>query len=203
MRQSEIKKKDSYLKKNIERIMEEFSFEHDMNQGGALTVTNDPKFDAYINKKFELETTQRDRKHKREVCRFWLHSKCAKGSSCEFLHSMDYSKMPVCPMGDSCVSPNECPFKHLNSDRPECANYQLGFCSFGRRCPHRHVQRTAEELPQISHYWTPHYEAIRRNALMKKTSTTFRKKECSYYEVNKWCPYFDMCNFSHTKEQHK
>jgi hypothetical protein len=148
----------------------------------------------------ELETSARDIKHKREVCRYWLHSKCMKGRQCEFLHALDYAKMPNCPMGDTCTAGNECPFKHLDPQRPECANYQLGFCSFGRRCPHRHVVRGPEELPEISPYWglpsTVLYAAHVRAQQMSQESN-FRKKKCEYYHVKGWCPYFDMCNFSH------
>jgi len=145
----------------------------------------------------ELETTAKDSKHKREVCKYWLHSKCMKGRDCEFLHVLDYSKMPVCPMGDTCTAGSACLFRHLDPERPECANYQLGFCSFGRRCPHRHVVRSSEELPEISPYWTSQYSAIKRNEQLSKQSNTFRKKECEYFSKNGWCPYFDMCNFSH------
>jgi cleavage and polyadenylation specificity factor subunit 4 len=143
-----------------------------------------------------LETTARDKKHKREVCRYWLHAKCMKGRDCEFLHALDYQKMPVCPMGDTCTAGSECPFKHLDPERPECSNYQLGFCSFGRRCPHRHVMRDASELPTVSAYWTDAYSAHARIQKMS-SQTSFRRKECEYFSVNQWCPYFDMCNFSH------
>lgn len=148
----------------------------------------------------DLETTARDVKHKREVCRYWLHSKCMKGHSCEFLHVLDYSKMPFCPMGDTCTAGSECPFKHLDPQRPECANYQLGFCSFGRRCPHRHVVRPADALPDISAYWglegPMKYSAHVRDESMAH-EPNFRKKKCEYYHTKGWCPYFDMCNFAH------
>lgn len=135
-------------------------------------------------------------KHGREVCRYWLHSKCMKGDKCEFLHSLDYSKMPLCHLGDQCPSKTECPFRHLQDTRPLCSNYELGFCSFGRRCAHRHVMRLPEELPELSSYWTPDYCAIKR-AASEAHNPMFRKKACEYFTRNKWCPYFDMCNFRH------
>lgn len=145
------------------------------------------------------EYSTSNRKHKREVCRYWLNSRCAKGQACEFLHVIDYAKMPICPMGDSCGS-TECTFRHLSEYRPLCANYQLGFCSFGRRCAHRHEQKPASALPQVSDYWTSLYAAIERSEAMLRTPetrNTFRKKTCEYFQSNGWCPYFDMCNFKH------
>jgi len=138
----------------------------------------------------QLATVARDRKHKREVCRYWLQSKCLKGNDCEFLHTVDYEKMPVCPMGDACDA-RECPFKHLDSERSVCANYQVGFCSLGRRCPHRHVAVEGPP-PEVSPYWGPTYAALKRSE-----TKNFRKKPCDYFLANKWCPYFDMCNFIH------
>lgn len=138
-----------------------------------------------------------DPKHGREVCRYWLHSKCMKGTKCEFLHSLDYAKMPVCHLGDACTSVAECPFRHLDVTRDVCANYELGFCSFGRRCPHKHVKKPAADLPEVSTYWTPSYVALARAKQQASANPTFRKKACDYFVRNGWCPYFDMCNFQH------
>ena len=137
-----------------------------------------------------LATESLNRKHKREVCRYWLQSKCLKGQACEFLHSIDYSKMPMCTRGDACQE-KDCQFKHGAESRSVCANYQLGFCSFGLRCNHLHV--TGAELPDVSPYWTPEYAALSRPS----TGPNFRKRPCDYYTQNGWCPYFDMCNFAH------
>lgn len=142
-----------------------------------------------------LATEASDKKHKREVCRYWMQSKCMKGSNCEFLHTLDYTKMPVCPLGDMCLNQNDCPYKHMDPTRAECSNYQLGFCSFGKRCPHRHVERSGP-APDISDYWLHSYSALERNRSLAN-SKTFRRKQCDYFVANGWCPYFDMCNFSH------
>jgi len=138
-----------------------------------------------------LATIATNRKHKREVCRYWLQSKCLKGQACEFLHSIDYDKMPSCPMGDACDRTANCPYKHVD-EKALCSNYQLGFCSLGRRCPHKHVEH-AGPPPETSAYWLPEYAALTRQV----SSKSFRRKACDYYVANKWCPYFDMCNFSH------
>ena len=132
---------------------------------------------------------------KKEVCRYWLDSRCLKGQQCEFLHALDDDRMPVCVLGDQCDN-SDCKFKHPDPNRQECANYQLGFCSFGRRCQHKHVERRPYELPILSAYWNESYLATKRIADLK-SSKTFRKKPCDYFIANKWCPYFDMCNFSH------
>lgn len=142
-----------------------------------------------------LATAASDKKHKKEVCRYWMQSKCMKGNACEFLHSLDYTKMPVCPLGDLCSTREDCPYKHMDPSRPLCANYQLGFCSFGKRCTHRHVE-LAGPPPEISEYWTPKYSALQRSDSLAKEKT-FRKKPCDYFKANGWCPYFDMCNFAH------
>jgi hypothetical protein len=153
-----------------------------------------------------LATQASNPRHKREVCRYWLQSKCQKGDACEFLHAMDYSKMPSCPLGDSCDA-EECPFKHADPKRPECSNYQIGFCSFGRQCPHRHVERHAGHLPEVSPYWLTAaappappelaYSAVAYAARKKAESRHWRTRVCDYFDANGWCPYFDMCNFAH------
>lgn len=145
-----------------------------------------------------LATEASNPKHKREVCRYWLQSKCQKGDACEFLHALMPSKMPMCPLGDACDA-EECPFKHADADRPECANYQLGFCSFGRRCPHKHTELGPETLPDVSAYWSESKYAAHDYSALKQRGPNWRKKPCDYFQSNGWCPYFDMCNFQHLR----
>lgn len=142
-----------------------------------------------------LETAARNPKHKKEVCRYWLNSKCMKGSQCEFLHALDHGKMPMCTAGDLCAS-QACTFKHPDPNRPICANYQVGFCSFGRRCTHRHVA-VAGPPPAINPYYKPTEYAANVRAAHLTKDKTFRRKPCEYFQTNGWCPYFDMCNFKH------
>jgi cleavage and polyadenylation specificity factor subunit 4 len=132
-----------------------------------------------------------NKKHQREVCRYWLSGRCQKGLECEFLHSIDYNKMPACVNGDSCVE-SSCCFIHPDPNRQICANYQIGFCSFGNRCIHKHV--VEKTLPDISSYWTQDGVSTYKPRLSGKN---FRMAPCDYYAKNKWCPYFDMCNFKH------
>ena len=143
-----------------------------------------------------LATSATNRKHKREVCRYWLQNRCRKGQGCEFLHAMMPDRMPLCPMGDLCQTRLECPYQHLDDTRPVCANYQVGFCSFGKRCRHRHVALGLESLPEVSAYWTPEY-AANDYAKHMAPAHTWRSAPCEYFKANGWCPYFDMCNFSH------
>lgn len=132
---------------------------------------------------------------KTEVCRYWLNNSCRKGEQCEFLHSLNYAKMPYCSDGDFCNN-EKCVFKHRPlENRTVCANYQLGFCSFGRRCTHIHVPGTV--APEISPYWKKPDTNSLYAALLFNGGPMFRKKKCDYYSSNKWCPYFDMCNFDH------
>lgn len=146
-----------------------------------------------------MATQAANAKHKREVCRYWLQSRCQKGQSCEFLHAFNYDKMPMCALGDDCTTEG-CPYKHPAAARPVCANYELGFCFMGRRCQHKHVVKGPEQLPAVSTYWTPEYAAEGRAEILKFCST-FRKRPCSYFEANSWCPYFDMCNFVHASKK--
>ena len=141
-----------------------------------------------------LQTDAKQHNHKKVVCHYWLKNKCVKGVNCEFLHMLDYEKMPFCPLGQYC-SQQDCAYKHYTTERSICANYQLGFCSFGKRCPHFH-QQLAGPAPEVSPYWTPEYQAVKRVKCMQN-SKTFQKKPCEYYAKNLWCPYFDMCNFKH------
>jgi hypothetical protein len=142
-------------------------------------------------------TYTKNKKHKREVCRYWLQSRCLKGNDCEFIHTVDHSKMPVCPMGDSCLNINDCSFQHLSSQRTLCANYQIGFCSFGRRCRHRHEELGPDALKAVSVYFSDSYSAINYAKDTAQANHNFRKAKCEYFSLNGWCPYFDMCNFSH------
>ena len=154
-------------------------------QGSTKSLTQGP---------LELATFTKNKKHKREVCLYWLQSRCLKGFSCEFLHTVDYSKMPPCPMGEHCLSKEDCPYNHIET-RALCANYQVGFCSLGKRCRHAHVQMGPEALQEVSPYWTNEYAAL---AYAKDNKNKhFRKTKCEYFVANGWCPYFDMCNFSH------
>lgn len=136
-----------------------------------------------------------NKKHKREVCRYWLQSRCQKGIHCEFLHKLDDSKMPSCPKGSSCdripgscnTLFEPCPFRH-DVKKSRCVNYDAGFCSFGLRCPHEHVISTGGP-PVVSPVF---FELPERDV-----GPNFRRAVCSYWSSNQWCPYFDMCNFLH------
>lgn len=141
--------------------------------------------------------TKTNYKHKREVCRYWMNGRCTKGQSCEFLHSLDLDKMPICSRGYECANA-DCNFKHPETKKDLCANYQLGFCSFGNRCAHAHEM--SKSAPFISAYWTQNgalnenYAGLEKNRTISKH---WRRKQCEYFTSNGWCPYFDMCNFIH------
>ena len=144
-----------------------------------------------------------NRKHGREVCRYWLNSACQKGDQCEFLHRIDYDRMPTCPYGDSCerqVSEanksktglfEPCPFVHPTK-KNRCTNYDQGFCSLGNRCLHEHVF-VEGPAPFVSPYFF--VQPTRDISHLK----SFRSAPCTYYSINGWCPYFEMCNFTHNK----
>jgi hypothetical protein len=62
-------------------------------------------------------------------------SQITKGSSCEFLHEFDMSRMPSCyffTKYGECSNP-ECMYRHINPEenQKECPWYQRGFCKHG------------------------------------------------------------------------
>jgi len=139
-----------------------------------------------------LETIPTNPKHKREVCRYWMKNLCTKGSSCEFLHMWDQNRMPKC-LQPNCTD-KQCPFTHTVKENV-CANYMNGFCSFGNNCPHQHVPLDGPP-PDVAALWTTEDASIEYAEKMRNAKT-FRKKPCSYWITNGWCPYFEMCNFTH------
>lgn len=140
-----------------------------------------------------LVTATNNPKHKREVCRYWIKGTCVKGIDCEFLHMWDLTRMPKCH-NENC-SDTSCPFKHTEK-KFICANYEQGFCSFGRNCPHKHVLKEGPP-PETASFFTENYEALVYQNDMQQINQNFHKKPCSYYVQTGWCPYFDMCTFHH------
>jgi hypothetical protein len=138
-----------------------------------------------------LETVAKDKKHKREVCRYWMNGMCKK-EDCEFLHVYDASRMSECPFNESCRVDN-CPLKHTQK-KLLCLNYEQGFCSLGRYCPHRHVVKEGPP-PFVASFFLEGYTD------RPADGPHFRKKVCSYWSTTGWCPYFDMCAFLHAEGQ--
>lgn len=132
--------------------------------------------------------------HKREVCRFWINNTCVKGSNCEFLHEFKHESMPMCRKGGSCVDPS-CPFKHDQTDRPRCPNYDAGFCSFGSGCQYQHIKQ--EIAPEIAQQFFDDDPLLTYLKNRKKEQPTFRSRPCEYYKADGWCPYFSICAFKH------
>lgn len=157
----------------------EFSFE---NQ-----ITNEPT--TLVNRPFKNI-------HKKVVCRYWLNSNCSKHDSCEFIHEFVPDKMPECRKGTACKDPS-CYFKHIQKDeKPLCANYEAGFCSFGHSCSFRHEYK-AQPPPLIAQMFLTHDPAKELNHTRSTMQSSFRSAECPYFKVDGWCPYFLICAFSH------
>lgn len=129
---------------------------------------------------------------KKEVCRYWVRNNCTKGSNCNFLHEFQQDKMPLCT-NPNCNN-NMCFFKH-ELKKTLCSNYENGFCSFGNTCPHLHVTKEGPP-PLIAPLFTFQEPSL---AYQKEMSikSTYQKKPCAYWARNGWCPYFEMCNFTH------
>jgi hypothetical protein len=87
-----------------------------------------------------------------------------------------------------------CFFKH-ESKKTVCSNYENGFCSFGNTCPHEHIQK-AGPPPLVAPFFTLNEPSLVYISEMQKNEN-YKKKVCSYWQRNNWCPYFEMCNFTH------
>lgn len=81
------------------------------------------------------------------VCKHYLRGLCKKQDLCDYLHSVDYGRMPECfffsKYGE--CSNAECHYRHVDPERKrnECPYYARGFCRHGPKCRHRHVRRVA------------------------------------------------------------
>ncbi|KAI0559214.1 Zinc finger CCCH-type domain containing protein [Gracilaria domingensis] len=82
------------------------------------------------------------------VCKHYLRGLCKKQDMCDYLHSVDYGRMPECYFYSKFqeCSNAECFYRHVDPDKKkknECPYYIRGFCRHGPKCRHRHVQRVA------------------------------------------------------------
>lgn len=81
------------------------------------------------------------------VCKHYLRGLCKKQDLCDYLHSVDSSRMPECfffsKYGE--CSNQECPYRHVDQEKKknECPYYARGFCRHGPKCRNRHVKRVA------------------------------------------------------------
>lgn len=81
------------------------------------------------------------------VCKHYLRGLCKKQDLCDYLHSVDYGRMPECffysKYGE--CSNAECPYRHVDPEKKknECPYYARGFCRHGPKCRHRHVKKVA------------------------------------------------------------
>lgn len=150
----------------------------------------------------QLQTESTDAKFKRVVCRFWLNGECIHDTKCKFLHVYDLAKMPECRWGSKCQKKG-CVFKHLtDAEKDECANFRLGFCSFGPVCKYRHDVKKPTELPAISEAWTHEYIADKRSKRKAvEEPEKWRVGMCPVLEKLGWCSFFDNCAFAHNPEQ--
>ena len=134
--------------------------------------------------------------HKKVVCRYFLNKTCLKGDNCEFLHVYKHDALPECRKGPMCGDPS-CPLRHSDKlDRPRCANYDAGFCSFGYSCPLQHV--FVDSPPSIAALFLKDDPAKKWVAHRQATQRSFRSAPCPYYESDGWCPYFSTCAFRHS-----
>ena len=134
--------------------------------------------------------------HKREVCRYWLNNCCKKGDTCEFLHSFEQDKMPICRKGVACGDPS-CFLTHSSKEeKPLCPNFAAGFCSFGYSCQWRH-DVVEGPPPPVAIQFLANDPAKVWIAERRASQRSFRTAPCPYFHNDGWCPYFLSCAFSH------
>eukprot|EP00920_Eleutheroschizon_duboscqi_P023025 GHVT01056558.1.p1 GENE.GHVT01056558.1~~GHVT01056558.1.p1 ORF type:complete len:495 (-),score=114.52 GHVT01056558.1:371-1855(-) len=131
---------------------------------------------AAIGKRPDAQTSLGKGKHS-VVCRHWLKGMCMKADFCDFLHQLDYRRMPACRQQQrsgycSDMHRGNCYFRHeatageatfdsfavasilpTSSASTECLHYFLGFCKAGTRCRKSHVPRERKELPEFLPDW--------------------------------------------------
>ncbi len=78
------------------------------------------------------------------VCTHWLRNLCKKGENCEFLHTFDPTKMPICKyyQNGNCKNEN-CQYLHRDPriKATDCPYFERGFCKNGRSCKNAHKQK--------------------------------------------------------------
>lgn len=78
------------------------------------------------------------------VCTHWMRGLCKKGEHCEFLHTFDPTKMPICKyfQNGSCKNEN-CQYLHRDPRIKvnECPYYERGFCKNGLNCKNAHNKK--------------------------------------------------------------
>lgn len=114
-------------------------------------------FEPHVQRMDEVQAramTQLEREYphlknkNRSMCTYWLRGICHKSVLCDFLHEYNTDEMPICRFYVQAKCTNdECNFKHIVSEsarhRDVCANYAMGFCPLGPKCPSEHVRRAA------------------------------------------------------------
>ncbi|CAB9502459.1 expressed unknown protein [Seminavis robusta] len=196
----------------------EFDFEEYVSKHG-IPETRDPlpfkkQKSLFGNHDLEKESLFTSAKHdprlRTVVCRHWLRGLCMKGSSCEFLHQYDLSKMPVCHRGDQCQQKDCCPFQHP-SKRPECTFYNQGFCVRGAHCRHAHIKKDRQDLPIVADF-TQQTTVASANKIMLQphhstnsrtptgTNGLYKTSLCKHF-MRGSCPYGATCHFAHGESE--
>jgi cleavage and polyadenylation specificity factor subunit 4 len=157
----------------------------------------------------QLTSAKFDPRLRTVVCRHWLRDLCMKGSSCEFLHQYDLSKMPLCRHGDRCKIP-DCPFRHISdANRLDCVFYSQGFCIHGPFCRYRHVQRERQDLPAVADFTlglTQMQQNEERGGQEPESRPTAKPNEnyktsiCKHF-LQGSCPFGEKCHFAHGQHE--
>jgi cleavage and polyadenylation specificity factor subunit 4 len=157
----------------------------------------------------QLTSAKNDPRLRTVVCRHWLRDLCMKGSSCEFLHQYDLSKMPLCRHGDKCKIA-DCPFRHISdANRLDCVFYSQGFCIHGPFCRYRHVQRERQDLPAVADFTlglTQMQQNEERGGQDLESRPTAKPNEnyktslCKHF-MSGSCPFGEKCHFAHGQDE--
>jgi len=99
-------------------------------------------------------------KRKQLVCVHWMRSNCARGKDCDFLHSYDAKKVPICryyQKDGACPKEKDCIYAHpkaedgvfmgVNAKKTEqCPYFERGFCKMREQCQFSHITPEIQQL---------------------------------------------------------
>ena len=126
--------------------------QYNVNVGGMLQNAAAQAPNAVISSINDLTAVNQslqyhvdEQKRKKLVCVHWIKQRCTRGETCDYLHSYDADKLPICryfTQNGSCHKEPECVYRHPkatdavtavggNKKAERCPYYERCFCKLG------------------------------------------------------------------------
>ena len=126
--------------------------QYNVNAGGMLQNAAAQAPNAVISSINDLTAVNQslqyhvdEQKRKKLVCVHWIKQRCTRGETCDYLHSYDADKLPICryfTQNGSCHKELECVYRHPkptdaltavggNKKAERCPYYERCFCKLG------------------------------------------------------------------------